>query len=97
MLSKVASASIDILGVLSFILMLTLHFILPYLYMNICVPRSLSGFLISPFKIFSVECKIIRNVFNYTFISINNLKMIFISSITKKTLEFVKNHHYIDE
>lgn len=60
--------------------------------MNICVPRNLSGFLNSPFKIFSVECKIIRNVFNYTFVSINNLKIIFISSITKKTLQFVKNH-----
>ena len=38
----------------------SLHFFIPRIYINICVPSSLYGFILSPFKAFSPECIALR-------------------------------------
>jgi len=40
------------------------HYIAPHAYVYFCVPDTLWGFIISPIKATSIECKAIRFVIN---------------------------------
>ncbi|MEX0597234.1 MAG: hypothetical protein WD512_12135, partial [Candidatus Paceibacterota bacterium] len=47
-----------------FLLCCVMHYIAPHAYVYICVPDTLWGFITSPMKASSPECKAIRYVMN---------------------------------
>ena len=89
-LSKIANCAFDIIGVLCIVVLCILHFIIPQLYSSICCPRDLKGLIISPLKMFSFECKMLRDMFGYSVNSMYNLKIIAMTSISNKLMSIMK-------
>ena len=50
-----------------------LHYISPYVYIELCVPDTIQGFLMSPFMVMTPHCQIIRWCGYYSGCILNNL------------------------
>ena len=50
-----------------------IHYLTPYLYIQLCVPRTMLGFFLSPMMVPTPHCKAIRWMFTYTSTSIDGM------------------------
>ena len=46
------------------LLWISTHYITPHLYVEFCTPKNLRGFLLSPFRATSQECRLLRSLQN---------------------------------
>ena len=58
---------------LLYLMYIVIHYMTPYLYIQLCVPRTMLGFLLSPMMVTAPHCKAIRWIFTYTSTSIDSM------------------------
>jgi len=61
-----------------FIFCSTLHFTIPHIYIYLCTPKTVLGFLISPLKACSPECKALRWIHSQSIKNITFMKDLFV-------------------
>ena len=56
-----------------YLMYVVIHYLTPYIYIQLCVPRTMIGFFLSPMMVPTPHCKAIRWVFSYTSTSIDGM------------------------
>ena len=76
-----------------FIFCSTLHFTIPHIYIYLCTPKTALGFLISPLKACSPECKALRWVHSQSIKNLAFMKDLFVCWVIRIVF-FIKKKSY---
>lgn len=68
-----------------------IQFIIPHLYVEVCLPKTVSGFFMSPIKSLSFECQILRTVYYY-YIEFLTMYKIVLSTFFVQRMWVIRNY-----
>lgn len=74
-----------------YVVWIATHYIATHLYTYVCAPKSVIGFIVSPFMVISPQCKAIYWMLNFSITSINHMWVVFGIWCGTKIKEFAKH------